>query len=170
MFLSETNPSRHFLTSNCCIQLKYKSSIHNIALFGEKVISSESGEKYAQIKHHLHADYRLLFGLKAMVEIENALMMYLFVTNTQLFTSHDVNWWLEWCGLLVDYCDVLISCLDAHSDGTHSLQRIHCWANDVMLHFSKSVPINKQMKLDHVGWPVSESILSTFSVLDELYL
>ncbi len=33
---------------------------------------------------------------------------------------------LEWCRLLVDYCDVFISCLDSHSDGTHSLQRIHC--------------------------------------------
>ncbi len=32
---------------------------------------------------------------------------------------------LEWCGLLVDYCDVFIGCLDSHSDGTHSLQRIH---------------------------------------------
>ncbi len=32
---------------------------------------------------------------------------------------------LEWCGLLVDFCDVFISCLDSHSDGTHSLQRIH---------------------------------------------
>ncbi len=31
----------------------------------------------------------------------------------------------EWCGLLVDYCDVFISCLDSHSDGTYSLQRIH---------------------------------------------
>ncbi len=45
---------------------------------------------------------------------------------------------LEWCGLLVDYCDVFISCLDSHSDGTHSLQRIHCWASDVMLHLSKT--------------------------------
>ncbi len=31
---------------------------------------------------------------------------------------------LEWYGLLVDYCDVF-GCLDTHSDGTHSLQRIH---------------------------------------------
>ncbi len=45
---------------------------------------------------------------------------------------------LEWCGLLVDYCDVFISCLDSHSDGTHSLQSIHCWDSDAMLHFSKS--------------------------------
>ncbi len=44
---------------------------------------------------------------------------------------------LEWCGLLVDYCDVFISCLDSHSDGTHSLQSIHCWASDAMTHFSK---------------------------------
>ncbi len=29
-------------------------------------------------------------------------------------------------------------CLDSHSDGTHSLQRIHWWASDVMLHFYKS--------------------------------
>ncbi len=45
---------------------------------------------------------------------------------------------LEWCGFLVDYCDVFISCLDSHSDGTHSLQSIHCWDSDTMLHFSKS--------------------------------
>ncbi len=32
---------------------------------------------------------------------------------------------MEWCVL----------CLDSHSDGTHSLQRIHWWASDVMLHF-----------------------------------
>ncbi len=38
---------------------------------------------------------------------------------------------LEWCGLLVDYCDVFISSLDSNSDGTHSLQRIHWWASDV---------------------------------------
>ncbi len=40
--------------------------------------------------------------------------------------------------LLVNNCDVLISWLDSHSDGTHSLQMIHWWANDIMLHFSKS--------------------------------
>ncbi len=39
------------------------------------------------------------------------------------------------CGLLVNYYYVFISCLDSHSDGTHSLQWILWWANDVMLHF-----------------------------------
>ncbi len=56
-------------------------------------------------------------------------MMDLF----QFLYSQNVN---DWIG--VDYCDVFISCLDYHSDGTHSLQRIHCWDTDAMLHFSKS--------------------------------
>ncbi len=30
----------------------------------------------------------------------------------------------------LDYCDVSISCLDSHSDGTHSLKRMHWWASD----------------------------------------
>ncbi len=38
----------------------------------------------------------------------------------------------------MDYCDVFISCLDSHSDGTHSLQSIHWRTSDAMLHFSKS--------------------------------
>ncbi len=32
---------------------------------------------------------------------------------------------LEFCQLLVDCCDVFISCVDSHSNGTHSLRRIH---------------------------------------------
>ncbi len=58
-----------------------------------------------------------------------------FITNTA-------------CGLLtllVNYCDVFISCLDSHSDGTHSLQRIHWWANYIKLNFSKSVPMKKKL-------------------------
>ncbi len=60
---------------------------------------------------------------------------------------------LEWCGLLVDYCDVFISCLDFHSDGTHSLQRIHWWVSDVMLHFSKSDEVTNSSTFWMVwGW------------------
>ncbi len=63
----------------------------------------------------------LYFVQKCQFDVKNFLMMDLF----QLLSSQDVNGWLEWCGLLVDYCDVFISCLDSHSDGTHSLQSIH---------------------------------------------
>ncbi len=58
-----------------------------------------------------------------------------FVSYMQLFTK-TLNDGLEWCGLLVNYFDVFISSLDSRSDGTHSLQMIHLWASDVMLHFS----------------------------------
>ncbi len=42
-----------------------------------------------------------------------------FVYYRQRFHSMFTNE-LESCELLVDYCDVFISCLDSHSDGTHS--------------------------------------------------
>ncbi len=45
--------------------------------------------------------------------------------QTHSFSSHKMlTDGLKLCGLLVDYHDVFISCLDLHSDGTHSLQRI----------------------------------------------
>ncbi len=80
------------------------------------------------------------FSRKQHFEVTNVLMM-------ERFTSEDVNWWLELYGLLEDDCDVFISCLDSHSDGTHSLQSIHWWASDVMLNFSTSVLMKKQTHL-----------------------
>ncbi len=56
--------------------------------------------------------------------IKNVLMLDLF----QLLMLADG---LEWCGLL--WCFLL----DSHSDGTHSLQSIHCWDTDAVMHFSK---------------------------------
>ncbi len=47
----------------------------------------------------------------------------------------------------MDYCDVFISCLNSTADGTHSLQRIHWKASDVMQNISKSVVIKKQTHL-----------------------
>ncbi len=60
---------------------------------------------------------------------------------------------MDWSG--VDYCDVFI---DSHSDGTHSLQSIHYWASDVMLHFSKSdEETNSYLSwMAWVRWPRSE--------------
>ncbi len=86
---------------------------------------------------------------------------YLFLINMQLFILQDLNWWTEVVGLLVDYCDVFIICLDSRSDGTHSLQRIHCWASDVMLHFSKPALMKKQTNL-HFGWPYRVNKYSAF--------
>ncbi len=48
-----------------------------------------------------------------------------FGLKTQFTEKSGLFWW---------FC---FSCFDSHSDGTHSLQRILCWASDVMLLFSK---------------------------------
>ncbi len=68
----------------------------------------------------------------------------------QLFTSQNVYWWTanESCGLLVDYCDVFISWLKSRSDGTHSLQSIHCWV---------IYSVRKQTHL-HLAWPEGRPI------------
>ncbi len=64
---------------------------------------------------------------------------------------------LDLCGLLVDNCDISISCFDSHSDGTHSLQSIHWETSDGILNFS--VPMKKQTHLQ-LGWLVDEYIYS----------
>ncbi len=46
--------------------------------------------------------------------------------------SQDINWWTGVVWIIVMFLS------DSHSDGTHSLQSIHCWDTDVILHFSKS--------------------------------
>ncbi len=136
-------------TSNLCFRLKYESSIHDNAFSSENVALPEWGEKSAQIKHHLQAlnisklicwwivmwednrrwkwrkcYYGLIFWTEVMISSLNTLMMDLFL-----------NWWT---GVVWITCD-FISCLDSHSDGTHSLQRIHWWARGTMLNFSKSI-------------------------------
>ncbi len=51
----------------------------------------------------------------------------------------------------VDHCDVLIRCLDSHSDGTHLLCR-RSIGEQVMLHFFKSVTCKKYTSTSWVAW------------------
>ncbi len=69
-------------------------------------------------------------------EVKDILMLYLF----QLLSSPDVNWWTGVVWIIVMFLS------DSHSDGTHSLQSIHCWDTDAMLHFSKSDEETKYTK------------------------
>ncbi len=89
------------------------------------------------------------FGQKWRFEGKNVLIIGLFLINTQLFASQDINWWtgVVWvaCGLLWCFYQLF------DSDGTHSLQSIHWWARDAMLHFSKSA-------LLVLGWPDGKDI------------
>ncbi len=64
---------------------------------------------------------------------------------------------MDWSG--VDYCDVLS---DSHSDGTHSLQSIHCWDTDAVMHLTN---LMKKQTHPDLGWPEDEHIYSTFSYL-----
>ncbi len=58
------------------------------------------------------------FGQKRTLKVKMPYWWICFCKNVQLFTSHDINWWTGF-GLVGDYCDVFISCLYSHSDGTH---------------------------------------------------
>ncbi len=79
--------------------------------------------------------------------------MDLFLTNMHIFPSQG---WTEAVWIIV-----MFSCLDSHSDGTHSLQRIHWWASDVMLKFSKSVLMKTQTHL-------SEGTFSTKKLINKI--
>ncbi len=63
---------------------------------------------------------------------------------------------MDWS--VVDYLEVLWI---THSDGTHSLQRIHWWASDGMLNYSKSIQIKKQTHL-HLEWPEVSKFSANF--------
>ncbi len=164
-----------FLTLNHYFHLKWKSSIHNISNSPEKVISPEYTDQVPFTSEISPLQfYRKMsmcefwckrwqqwwtFFTRGSVFIDYGflprskikLMMPLFPTNMQLFIQTDG---LE--SLLEDCCDASISCLDSHSDGTHSLRRNHWWANVVILNFFKSVPKKRKKKQIHFwmtwGW------------------
>ncbi len=73
------------------------------------------------------------FSQKQQIEVKNVLMMG-FITNMQLVDY--------WCFLFL-----FISCLDSHSDGTHSLQLIHWWTSDVMLNFYSIIYILDSLRV-----------------------
>ncbi len=57
--------------------------------------------------------------------------------------------------------NITISAVWTHSDGTHSLQSIHCWDSDARLHFSKSDEENSEGAM--FGWTIAK--FSTSSML-----
>ncbi len=59
------------------------------------------------------------------MEVKNALMMDLFLTSMQVFTSQDVNGWAGVVWITRGLLGCFMSFLDSHSYGTHSLQWIY---------------------------------------------
>ncbi len=75
---------------------------------------------------------------------KNVLMLDLF----HLLSSPDVNWWTGVVWIIVMFLS------DSHSDGTHSLQSIHCW--DI------STNLMKTHTHPDLRWTEGEHIYSTF--------
>ncbi len=128
----------------CTYQALFKQTVlnkHVSGLWCERTL----GDGLLQWCMHYHGLWTWWFEIKKKV-----LMMDLFLTKTQLFTLLVGLYLVDWNR--VDYCNVFISCLDSHSDGSHSLQMIHWRARDVMLNFSKSVRTKKQTHLKSSSW------------------
>ncbi len=81
-------------------------------------------------------------GLLAGSKGKNVLMMDLFATNMQLFASQVIYQWLESGDLLMDYCNVFISCLDWRHPFTAKDPLMSKWSN------AKSLQIWNKLILD----------------------
>ncbi len=78
--------------------------------------------------HHLDP-LQWMGAVRMRVQI-NIYNKQICLSRTLFFASLDTNWWT---GVMWITCGLLLLFLSA--DGTHSTQRIHWWASDVMLHF-----------------------------------
>ncbi len=110
-----------------------------------RVQTADKNHNNPQEIHTTPVHQLMSWVVNSFMFIWNKSIIFVFLTSnghfclqTQVLISEAGNWWTIGCWLLVDYCDVFISCLDSHSDGTHSLQRIHWWASNAKLHFYKS--------------------------------
>ncbi len=175
-----------FLTSNSCFQLKYEYSVHNYCFLQWKSSQPESGEKYAQIKHRLQAKQLhmsvylmawrkrttggMTFSLEEVLlwtldqkwgfELTNYYIKVLFLTNIQLFTLEDVNWWTGVVWIIVMFLSAVCTLiLTAPIHFRASIGEL--MQSDAMQNFSRSVLMKKQTHL-HLEWPVSEYIFGIY--------
>ncbi len=97
-----------------------------------------------------------------IVDSHFVLMMDLFLTNTlfvKLLASKDINWWtgVVWitCRLM---SFVFLSAVWTHSDGTHSLQRIHwnaklhIWWRNKLIYILDGLRVSKRSSNFHFFW------------------
>ncbi len=123
---------------------KYECIIHNNTTFSEKVPCCPHQKPQTNLFRTAWDCFacKLCFVMCIFLSWFGLLEFFL-LEKTILWKEDSAFHFTESCGLLLNYCNVFISWLDSHSDGTHSLQMIHCWASDGMLHFYKSVLMKK---------------------------
>ncbi len=138
--ITHTTPVHQFMSCEVknCVFIRNKSLIFKTVWLSWIVNSAWSFSPENAI---LWID--LYFIQEQSFEVQNALcMMYLFIANMQL----------------VDYCDVFISCLDSHSDGTHSLQSIYWWASDETIYLFWPV-------LGHIAFVIADESPSNMNAV-----
>ncbi len=133
MFIRNKSIIKTFLLQT--ISLKYESPVYNITFSSGKVVSSELRENTQKPSKTVLNKY-VVFWFER-ITLDKALLwimdLYLrwkwcisFFTNSfslhKMFTDG-----LEWCGLLVDYCDVLISCLDSFWRHPFTAEDLNCF-------------------------------------------
>ncbi len=133
MFIRNKSIIKTFLLQT--ISLKYESPVYNITFSSGKVVSSELREntqkpsktvlnKYVVFWfERITLDKTLLWTMDSYLRWKWCIS---FFTNSfslhKMFTDG-----LEWCGLLVDYCDVLISCLDSFWRHPFTAEDLNCF-------------------------------------------
>ncbi len=87
-----------------------------------------------------------------------------FITNTQLLSSQDVNWWTGVVWIIVMFLSAVWTLI--------LTAPIHCRASIAETLMQRHISTNLMKKQTHLhpGWPEGEDIFSTFSLLGELFL
>ncbi len=148
-------------TSNWCFWLKAECCVHNFAIscvnqgrymhrsstvYKKTVLNKYVGGFWCErtTGHGVIMDYGILARNNGFKHLDG------FVSYKNV-AFHFTMLTMVWSG--VDYCDVFISCLDSHSDGTHSLQRIHWLASDAkFLKICSNEEINSSISWMTWGW------------------
>ncbi len=103
------------------------------------------------------------FNWKQQFEVKNVLMMDLFLTNTQLLTSQDNNWWtgVVWitCGLLWCFYQCLDSFWRHPFTAEHPLLRQWCnatflqiWWRNRLIYIFDGLRVSKLSTTFFFGW------------------
>ncbi len=142
-----------------------------------KLVSSESGENYAQIKHHLSVTtvqntckqiYRwiLMWEEKTgrsviryyvFLILPEAIYFYFLSSKFRFSFQNTLIAGLSWITWGLLWCFYQLFRLSFWRHPFTAVNSMHYWESDIIHDFSKSLLMKKQTHL-HVGWPEGEYI------------
>ncbi len=110
---------------NCCFWPKYKSRIHNN--------TSSSEKSPCPVVSHIKIHQNICLGLFWTVSTRKKCLMCISLIQTRrLFVeTKSLDWYhVNYFWIIMLFYQLL---LETHSDGTHPLQRVRKWCNDVSM-------------------------------------